>query len=142
MSHKHTTDSEPSFVLDGHISSNLCETAQHNTSNEFCSRPLRATQRRVRPGRTNAARERRRVKTLRAAFQDVQRTLPSVPPDTKLAKLDVLVLATTYIAQLTRTLEEMSASNRDAIFVPTNAADRMAASCSAKGYLHPVKVRY
>ncbi|OBS71650.1 hypothetical protein A6R68_13772 [Neotoma lepida] len=30
--------------------------------------------------------------------------LPAVPPDTKLSKLDVLVLATSYIAHLTRTL--------------------------------------
>ena len=40
----------------------------------------------------NAARERSRVKSLRAAFADLQRALPCVPPDTKLSKLDVLVL--------------------------------------------------
>uniref|UniRef100_A0A4W3GEQ4 Transcription factor 24 n=1 Tax=Callorhinchus milii TaxID=7868 RepID=A0A4W3GEQ4_CALMI len=71
---------------------------------------------RGRPAAANAARERSRVQTLRNAFLELQRTLPSVPPDTKLSKLDVLILATTYIAHLTRTLEEMD------------------------GYLHPVKV--
>nr|XP_004669426.1 transcription factor 23 [Jaculus jaculus] len=52
----------------------------------------------------NAARERSRVRTLRQAFLALQATLPTVPPDTKLSKLDVLVLATSYIAHLTRTL--------------------------------------
>uniref|UniRef100_A0A8D1PT46 BHLH domain-containing protein n=1 Tax=Sus scrofa TaxID=9823 RepID=A0A8D1PT46_PIG len=52
----------------------------------------------------NAARERSRVRTLRQAFLALQATLPAVPPDTKLSKLDVLVLATSYIAHLTRTL--------------------------------------
>uniref|UniRef100_A0A8C6RTC1 Transcription factor 23 n=2 Tax=Nannospalax galili TaxID=1026970 RepID=A0A8C6RTC1_NANGA len=52
----------------------------------------------------NAARERSRVRTLRQAFLALQAALPSVPPDTKLSKLDVLVLATSYIAHLTRTL--------------------------------------
>jgi hypothetical protein len=44
------------------------------------------------------------VKTLRQAFLALQAALPAVPPDTKLSKLDVLVLATSYIAHLTRTL--------------------------------------
>ncbi|XP_067314717.1 transcription factor 24 [Pseudorasbora parva] len=53
----------------------------------------------------NAARERSRVRNLRQAFHSLQAALPSVPPDTKLSKLDVLVLATNYIAHLTETLE-------------------------------------
>ncbi|XP_066120812.1 transcription factor 23 [Saccopteryx bilineata] len=52
----------------------------------------------------NAARERSRVRILRQAFLALQAALPAVPPDTKLSKLDVLVLATSYIAHLTRTL--------------------------------------
>lgn len=52
----------------------------------------------------NAARERSRVRTLRQAFLALQAALPAVPPDTKLSKLDVLVLATSYIAHLTCTL--------------------------------------
>ncbi|XP_006880760.1 PREDICTED: transcription factor 23 [Elephantulus edwardii] len=55
-------------------------------------------------GPENAARERSRVRTLRQAFLALQATLPAVPPDTKLSKLDVLVLATSYIAHLTHTL--------------------------------------
>lgn len=61
---------------------------------------------RGRPCSTNAARERSRVRTLRLAFLELQNTLPAVPPDTKLSKLDVLVLATTYISHLLQTLNE------------------------------------
>jgi hypothetical protein len=53
----------------------------------------------------NAERERSRVRTLRAAFLDLQRRLPAVPDNTKLSKLDVLLLATTYIAHLSAALE-------------------------------------
>ncbi|XP_003787516.1 transcription factor 23 [Otolemur garnettii] len=71
--------------------------------------PLRARERGLTLGRSesspeNAARERSRVRTLRQAFLALQATLPAVPPDTKLSKLDVLVLAASYIAHLTRTL--------------------------------------
>ncbi|XP_036119436.1 transcription factor 23 [Molossus molossus] len=52
----------------------------------------------------NAARERSRVRSLSQAFLALQAALPAVPPDTKLSKLDVLVLATSYIAHLTRML--------------------------------------
>ncbi|XP_014379536.2 transcription factor 23 [Alligator sinensis] len=51
-----------------------------------------------------AARERSRVRTLRQAFLALQAALPAVPPGTKLSKLDVLVLATSYIAHLSHTL--------------------------------------
>ncbi|XP_025914035.1 transcription factor 23 [Apteryx rowi] len=52
----------------------------------------------------NAARERSRVRTLRQAFVALQAALPAVPPGTKLSKLDVLVLATSYIAHLGQAL--------------------------------------
>lgn len=83
-----------------------------------------------RPAAANAARERSRVQTLRHAFLELQRTLPSVPPDTKLSKLDVLLLATTYIAHLTRSLQ-------DDAEVP---ADAGLGALRGDGYLHPVKV--
>ena len=81
--------------------------------------------RRGRPLGNNAARERSRVKTLRSAFLDLQRSLPSVPPDTKLSKLDVLVLATTYIAHLMRTLRENGDESK---------------ALAPNGGMHPVKV--
>ncbi|XP_073484951.1 transcription factor 23-like [Aquarana catesbeiana] len=72
----------------------------------------------------NNARERNRVRTLREAFLSLQAALPSVPPDTKLSKLDVLVLATSYIAHLTQTLDQDGNS---------------APSGRGPGYLHPIK---
>lgn len=65
-----------------------------------------ARRKRGRPCSTNAARERSRVRTLRLAFLELQNSLPSVPRDTKLSKLDVLVLATTYISHLLQTLDD------------------------------------
>ncbi|KAG5846552.1 hypothetical protein ANANG_G00116210 [Anguilla anguilla] len=75
----------------------------------------------------NAARERSRVRNLRQAFHSLQAALPSVPPNTKLSKLDVLVLATNYIAHLTQTLDQGE--------TPTERPPL----CRAGGYLHPVK---
>ncbi|XP_020568227.1 transcription factor 24 [Oryzias latipes] len=89
---------------------------------------------RGRPAAANAARERSRVQTLRTAFLELQRTLPSVPPDTKLSKLDVLILATTYIAHLTRTLQEEGAEEGDS----TKQTEALH-SLKGEGYLHPVK---
>ncbi|KAM7074914.1 transcription factor 24 [Molossus nigricans] len=82
-----------------------------------------------RPAAANAARERSRVQTLRHAFLELQRTLPSVPPDTKLSKLDVLLLATTYIAHLTRSLQDDAEA----------PADPGLGTLRGDGYLHPVK---
>ncbi|XP_057680516.1 transcription factor 24-like isoform X2 [Corythoichthys intestinalis] len=89
---------------------------------------------RGRPAAANAARERSRVQTLRNAFLELQRTLPSVPPDTKLSKLDVLILATTYIAHLTRTLQEEGVEEGES----TRQAEALH-SLKGQGYLHPVK---
>ncbi|CAL8399788.1 unnamed protein product [Arctogadus glacialis] len=87
---------------------------------------------RGRPAAANAARERSRVQTLRHAFLELQRTLPSVPPDTKLSKLDVLILATTYIAHLTRTLQEEGEGE-------SGKQIEVLHSLKGDGYLHPVK---
>ncbi|XP_013884588.1 transcription factor 24 [Austrofundulus limnaeus] len=75
----------------------------------------------------NAARERSRVRNLRQAFHSLQAALPSVPPDTKLSKLDVLVLATNYIAYLTETLDQGGSVAEHGL--PPRPG----------GYLHPVK---
>ncbi|XP_073439988.1 transcription factor 24 isoform X1 [Dendrobates tinctorius] len=97
-----------------------------------------------RPAAANAARERNRVQTLRHAFLELQRTLPSVPPDTKLSKLDVLILATTYIAHLTRSLqEEDENSHSHQSTTPGNSGsvspELLGTLHSGDGYLHPVK---
>ncbi|XP_073488908.1 transcription factor 24 [Aquarana catesbeiana] len=97
-----------------------------------------------RPAAANAARERNRVQTLRHAFLELQRTLPSVPPDTKLSKLDVLILATTYIAHLTRSLQEEDESSHNHPSTSPSSSnslspDLLGSLHSGDGYLHPVK---
>ncbi|XP_023687322.1 transcription factor 24-like [Paramormyrops kingsleyae] len=82
---------------------------------------------RPQPSPENAARERSRVRNLRQAFRSLQAALPSVPPDTKLSKLDVLVLATNYIAHLSQTLDQGGGMTEHT------------GPCKAGGYLHPVK---
>ncbi|KAJ1192376.1 hypothetical protein NDU88_001683 [Pleurodeles waltl] len=95
-----------------------------------------------RPAAANAARERSRVQTLRHAFLELQRTLPSVPPDTKLSKLDVLILATTYIAHLTRSLQEDAGTEggEKAAGQPApGGSGLLQGALQGEGYLHPVK---
>ncbi|XP_053104316.1 musculin isoform X2 [Hemicordylus capensis] len=65
------------------------------------------------------ARERARMRVLSKAFSRLKTSLPWVPPDTKLSKLDTLRLASSYIAHLRQLLQE----------------DRY-----EKGYVHPVNL--
>jgi len=76
-------------------SSNSCTQQQQNTNN------LNIVQR-------SAAndRERTRMRVLSRAFIKLKTSLPWVPSDTKLSKLDTLKLATSYISYLTKILED------------------------------------
>lgn len=67
------------------------------------------------PAQRNAAnaRERARMRVLSKAFCRLKTTLPWVPADTKLSKLDTLRLATSYIAHLRATLSADDAENND-----------------------------
>ncbi|XP_062985936.1 musculin [Elgaria multicarinata webbii] len=67
------------------------------------------------------ARERARMRVLSKAFSRLKTSLPWVPPDTKLSKLDTLRLASSYIAHLRQLLQE----------------DRY-----EKGYVHPVNLTW
>ena len=60
-----------------------------------------------RPSRGSSAnnRERARMRVLSAAFGRLKNTLPWVPQDTKLSKLDTLRMASCYIANLAELLE-------------------------------------
>ncbi|XP_008559374.1 musculin [Microplitis demolitor] len=59
------------------------------------------------------ARERARMRVLSKAFCRLKTTLPWVPADTKLSKLDTLRLAATYIAHLRAVLREDNDSHLD-----------------------------
>ncbi|GFT50108.1 transcription factor 23 [Nephila pilipes] len=98
----------------------------------------------------NAARERHRVRSLRNAFLSLQQCLPSVPPNTKLSKLDVLILATTYISHLSRILSEdkeinpengLSMSDFDFLDGSVTSIPEVDVRSLnwEKSYLHPVK---
>ncbi|MEE6463736.1 hypothetical protein FKM82_006039 [Ascaphus truei] len=52
------------------------------------------------------ARERARMRVLSKAFSRLKTSLPWVPPDTKLSKLDTLRLASSYISHLRQLLQE------------------------------------
>lgn len=87
----------------------------------------------------NAARERSRVRSLRSAFQALQSSLPSVPPDTKLSKLDILVLASNYIAHLGALLSDDEQQSSDDSSSTDDTSGSGMESASSRSYLHPVK---
>ena len=69
-------------------------------------------------------RERSRMRVLSKAFSKLKTTLPWVPSDTKLSKLDTLRLASSYIAHLKQILdsdeEEVTSSNDPSTIHPLN----------------------
>ncbi|PFX18182.1 transcription factor 24-like [Stylophora pistillata] len=48
----------------------------------------------------NALRERVRAQNMKRAYLKLQKTLPQVPPDTKLPRLNILLMAIDYISHL------------------------------------------
>ncbi|XP_056290407.1 musculin [Pseudoliparis swirei] len=68
----------------------------------------RAQQKEARQSQRNAAnsRERTRMRVLSKAFSRLKTSLPWVPADTKLSKLDTLRLASSYIAHLRQILHD------------------------------------
>ncbi|XP_041359764.1 transcription factor 21-like [Gigantopelta aegis] len=77
------------------------------------------------PVQRNAAnaRERARMRVLSKAFCKLKTTLPWVPPDTKLSKLDTLRLASSYIAHLKQILD----------------VDELE---TTRGYIHPLNLTW
>ncbi|XP_068438305.1 musculin [Clinocottus analis] len=68
----------------------------------------RAQQKEARQSQRNAAnaRERSRMRVLSKAFSRLKTSLPWVPADTKLSKLDTLRLASNYISHLRQILQD------------------------------------
>ncbi|KAM9308390.1 musculin [Gastrophryne carolinensis] len=71
-------------------------------------KPTPRTSKECKQSQRNAAnaRERARMRVLSKAFSRLKTSLPWVPPDTKLSKLDTLRLASSYIAHLRQLLQE------------------------------------
>ncbi|XP_045922781.1 musculin [Micropterus dolomieu] len=74
----------------------------------------KAHQREARQSQRNAAnaRERARMRVLSKAFSRLKTSLPWVPADTKLSKLDTLRLASSYISHLRQLLHDDRYENR------------------------------
>ncbi|KAG4072146.1 hypothetical protein HA402_015645 [Bradysia odoriphaga] len=53
----------------------------------------------------HATRERIRVEAFNVAFTELRKLLPTLPPDKKLSKIEILKLAICYIAYLNHVLE-------------------------------------
>lgn len=91
-----------------------------------------------RPLQRNAAnaRERARMRVLSRAFSRLKTSLPWVPEDTKLSKLDTLRLAAGYIAHLRRVLVD----DDEASSSPGSGAEE--AACGSPRCLHPLALTW
>ncbi|KAL3224065.1 hypothetical protein MRX96_049631 [Rhipicephalus microplus] len=101
-----------------------------------CDAPPRLKPRPLQRNAANA-RERARMRVLSRAFSRLKTSLPWVPEDTKLSKLDTLRLAAGYIAHLRRVLiddDEASSSS------PALAAED--AACGSPRSLHPLALTW
>lgn len=74
---------------------------------EHLSREERRRRRRATPKyrSAHASRERVRVLAFNAAFGELRSLLPTLPPDKRLSKIEILRLAICYIAYLNHVLE-------------------------------------
>jgi hypothetical protein len=61
----------------------------------------------------NALRERIRAQNLKKAYIELQKTLPNVPPDTKLPRLNILLLAIDHIEHLMSVLSQETATGSE-----------------------------
>ncbi|MGH0172858.1 UNVERIFIED_CONTAM: hypothetical protein FKN15_064089 [Acipenser sinensis] len=87
--------------------SNNCAT-KRKRDKSGASKSLPKTHKECKQSQRNAAnsRERARMRVLSKAFSRLKTSLPWVPPDTKLSKLDTLRLASNYIGHLRQILQE------------------------------------
>ena len=74
---------------------------------EHLSREERRRRRRATPKyrSAHASRERVRVEAFNTAFSELRSLLPTLPPDKRLSKIEILRLAICYIAYLNHVLE-------------------------------------
>ncbi|XP_012276881.2 helix-loop-helix protein 1 [Orussus abietinus] len=95
-------DRENSMANGGHNITNGVGPTSGGLSREERRRRRRATQK----YRTaHATRERVRVEAFNLAFSELRKLLPTLPPDKKLSKIEILRLAICYIAYLNHVLE-------------------------------------
>lgn len=92
---------------DGNNSQSKDDDRTDKESLEHLSREERRRRRRAtQKYRTaHATRERIRVEAFNVAFSDLRKLLPTLPPDKKLSKIEILRLAICYISYLNHVLE-------------------------------------
>ncbi|XP_073407158.1 helix-loop-helix protein 2 [Dendrobates tinctorius] len=101
------SDSEVSEVKEGSVSE-----AEGGSRRTLCLPPQlsREEKRRIRRATAkyrsaHATRERIRVEAFNVAFAELRRLLPTLPPDKKLSKIEILRLAICYISYLNHVLD-------------------------------------
>ncbi|CAG0918067.1 unnamed protein product [Notodromas monacha] len=96
-----TTSSPPYHNNNNHHHHHQASSGGHLTREER-RRRRRATQK---YRAAHASRERVRVEAFNGAFAQLRKLLPTLPPDKKLSKIEILRLAICYIAYLNHVLE-------------------------------------
>ena len=101
---------EPSSPVGGRSDSELDLDHLHGNEdqeNAHLSREERRRRRRAthKYRTAHASRERMRVEAFNVAFADLRRLLPTLPPDKKLSKIEILRLAICYISYLNHVLD-------------------------------------
>ncbi|XP_044757642.1 helix-loop-helix protein 1-like [Coccinella septempunctata] len=82
------------------------EKSSTNDSSSLSREERRRRRRATQKYRTaHATRERIRVEAFNVAFAELRKLLPTLPPDKKLSKIEILRLAICYIAYLNHVLE-------------------------------------
>lgn len=104
-------DDDPSLRCSTQVAGNgglgRCRRGGNQENNSILSREERRRRRRAtQKYRTaHATRERIRVEAFNVAFADLRKLLPTLPPDKKLSKIEILRLAICYISYLNHVLD-------------------------------------
>ena len=84
------------------------------------------------------ARERSRMRVLSKAFSRLKTTLPWVPADTKLSKLDTLRLASCYIAHLREILADDNATGTSSVKTKSGSSSKSSGGSKTGGANAPI----
>ncbi|XP_071380495.1 helix-loop-helix protein 2-like [Centroberyx affinis] len=107
------TQSDPETVLNGMKSAGCAsdEPTDGEAKTKCLAQPLSREEKRRRRRATakyrsaHATRERIRVEAFNVAFAELRKLLPTLPPDKKLSKIEILRLAICYISYLNHVLD-------------------------------------
>ncbi|KAF2348446.1 Myc-type basic helix-loop-helix (bHLH) domain [Trinorchestia longiramus] len=100
-------ENDPGFLLDDSSPAITRRTRDRNDSSLGLTKEERRRRRRAtaKYRTAHATRERMRVEAFNMAFTELRKLLPTLPPDKKLSKIEILKLAICYIAYLNHVLD-------------------------------------